>query len=213
MWPAERRKTAIFADFRRFWPKDTKITPKQARNRHQTLILHRKRYYRGNSWDLLNLPTPPSTHSVARLHAELGIFFGHYHSNQRGYIVLERPRLGTPRPTGRCYFNCMCGCLVDYRRRAVIKPVAAVIHFKLWIQGIVFLCVFHSFFSVLSLLFLGKFSSLSFTCTSIPRPFNNRPAITVICLQWSFISQPKNKKIMPLNISLSNYENIRCHIS
>ena len=59
VWPAERRKTAIFADFRRFWPKDTTITPKQARNRHCTSILHRQRYYRGNSWDLLNLPTPP----------------------------------------------------------------------------------------------------------------------------------------------------------
>ena len=59
VWPAERRKTAIFADFRRFWPKDTSITPKQARNRHCTPILHRQRYYRGNSWDLLNLPTPP----------------------------------------------------------------------------------------------------------------------------------------------------------
>ena len=60
VWPAERRKTAIFADFRRFWPKDTKITPKQARNRHRTPILHRKRYYRGNSWDILNLPTAPA---------------------------------------------------------------------------------------------------------------------------------------------------------
>ena len=59
VWPAERRKTAIFADFRRIWPKYTKITPKQARNRHCTPILHRIRYYQGNSWDLLNFPTPP----------------------------------------------------------------------------------------------------------------------------------------------------------
>ena len=60
VWPAERRKTAIFAVFCRFWPKDTKITPKQAQNRHRTPILHRKRYFWGNSWDFFYLLNPPN---------------------------------------------------------------------------------------------------------------------------------------------------------
>ena len=77
VWPAGRRKTAIFTVFLPILTKRHKNTPKQARNRHRTPVLHRKRYYRGNFRGSFFLPTPPGC----------GPFLSKYPSKERTRTV------------------------------------------------------------------------------------------------------------------------------